>query len=73
MLTSSLNNSISSCWSGSGGVHSKQLRSLMMVSEIALSFMLLVGAGYVTLVKPAPPPPALPPRAGRVMAQPVVR
>jgi NADH-quinone oxidoreductase subunit H len=38
-----------------------------------ISFVLLVGAGYVTLVKPVPPPPAPPPRAGRVMAQPGVR
>jgi putative ABC transport system permease protein len=32
---------------GSGGVHNKRLRSAMMVAEVALSFMLLVGAGLL--------------------------
>jgi len=33
--------------SGSGGAQNTRLRSVMMVSEIALSFMLLVGAGLL--------------------------
>ena len=33
--------------SGSGGARNTRLRSVMMVSEIALSFMLLVGAGLL--------------------------
>src|SRR5439155_25454732 len=33
--------------SGAGGASHNRMRSLMMVSEIALSFMLLIGAGLL--------------------------